>query len=305
MTHVIEINSVCKTYDTNRKSALDNISFDVPEKSFFALLGLNGAGKTTLINILSGLSRRDSGSIKIFGMDIDAHGYEIRRRIGLMPQEVNLSPFVTVQDTLLYHLGYFGLCNKEYKEWMEHLLERLDLQHKMKMQIYKLSGGMKRRLMVARALITRPTLALLDEPTAGVDIDIRHNIYTFLREINNSGTTVILTTHYLEEANSLCKDYVLIAQGKVIKKGLMSDIRQEIPLIFRLSFVHIPDDFVLLPGMQRVESTVLEVSSEMHQLEYMFHYFNKNGLEILQVDQQSQLESYFLLHTKSSDGEKI
>ena len=303
MENILEINSLDKSYQKKEK-VLNAITFNVPKHSFFALLGLNGAGKTTLINILSGLCYRDSGSVKLFGLDIDHHALEIRKRMGMMPQEFNLLPFVTVKETLLYHLGYYGLSYASYKDWMGNILKHLDLERKLDTQVFKLSGGMKRRLMMARALVTRPSLALLDEPTAGVDIDVRHNIYNFLKEINKEGTTIILTTHYLEEANELCNNYVLMSGGKVVREGLIADIRENTPLTFQLTFQAIPGHLTLPSGLERIDAQRIDVTSDRDDLMYFFNYFKDHEMKILQISQKSQLESYFLRHAGRQNGEQ-
>jgi len=302
MSNVLELSRVNKSY--GNKKVLDNISFSVPEGSFFALLGLNGAGKTTLINILASLCYRDNGTVNVLGYDLDRDSFAIRREMGLMPQEFNLLPFGTVRETLVYHLWYFGLSTKVYQEWMDYLVHSLDLASKLDVQVYKLSGGMKRRLMMARALITRPKLALLDEPTAGVDIDVRQSIYAFLEEINKSGTSIILTTHYLEEANDLCNNYVLMSNGRVVREGLITDIRENMPLTFKLVFKDIPANLVLPQGLERVGSDQIDVTSDRSNLSQLFAYFNEQGLEILQIEQKSQLEAYFLQHAGRQNTEQ-
>lgn len=303
--NAIEVVNLCKRYKKESLLVLDEVSFSVPRGSFFALLGLNGAGKSTLINILSGLCRADSGSVNIMGLDYQQNSLEVRRLMGLMPQEINMQPFVTVAEVLNNHVGYYGLSPHLLKEWIDHLLERLDLMRKKHTQVFKLSGGMKRRLMLARALSTRPKVALLDEPTAGVDVGLRHEIYDFLREINQSGTSIVLTTHYLEEADKLCSDYVLLSQGKIVSQGLITDIRGQTPFCFSLMFKHLPDLLVLPEGAERVGSLQWDVVLPLQELASVFQFIGDNQLELVHIELKSQLESYFQMQTAVKSGEVL
>jgi ABC-2 type transport system ATP-binding protein len=197
-------------------TAVDGISFDVPEGEFFGLLGPNGAGKTTTINSIVGLSTITSGSIKLFGLDVTRDWRPARRLVGLSPQEYNFDRYLNIRDILIYQAGYYGLHGKAVEARADELLERFDLTSKAKQVYTRLSGGMKRRLTIARALIHQPRLLILDEPTAGVDVELRLELWSFLRELNRSGTTIILTTHYLEEAEELCTRIGIIETGKLV-----------------------------------------------------------------------------------------
>ena len=197
-------------------TAVDGISLDVPEGEFFGLLGPNGAGKTTTINSIVGLSRITSGSIRLFGLDVTADWRATRRLVGLSPQEYNFDRYLNIRDILIYQAGYYGLRGRAIERRADELLELFDLSSKAKQVYTRLSGGMKRRLTLARALIHEPRLVILDEPTAGVDVELRIELWSLLRELNGRGTTLILTTHYLEEAESLCDRIGIIQSGKLV-----------------------------------------------------------------------------------------
>jgi ABC-2 type transport system ATP-binding protein len=197
-------------------TAVDGISFDVPEGEFFGLLGPNGAGKTTTINSIVGLSRITSGSIKLFGLDVTMDWRATRRLVGLAPQEYNFDRYLNIRDILIFQAGYYGLRGKAIEARADELLERFGLTSKAKQVYTRLSGGMKRRLTIARALMFEPRLLILDEPTAGVDVELRLELWAFLRELNREGMTIILTTHYLEEAEELCSRIGIIEAGKLV-----------------------------------------------------------------------------------------
>jgi len=197
-------------------TAVDGISFDVPEGEFFGLLGPNGAGKTTTINSIVGLSKITAGSIELFGLDVTTDWRAARRLVGLSPQEYNFDRYLSIRDILIYQAGYYGLHGKAVRKRADELLERFGLTSKAKQLYTRLSGGMKRRLTIARALMYAPKLLILDEPTAGVDVELRLELWSFLRELNREGTTIILTTHYLEEAEELCSRIGIIEAGKLV-----------------------------------------------------------------------------------------
>ncbi len=223
----LEINALKKVYK-NGKEAVKNISLRVNEGDFFALLGPNGAGKSTTINIITGLSDTTSGEVKIFGHD---HKKEInlaKSYIGLVPQEFNFNQFELCDEILVNQAGFFGVPRAEAKIRAKELLKLLNIEDKAKVMARNLSGGMKRRLMIARALVHKPKLLILDEPTAGVDIDIRRQTWELLQKINEQGTTIILTTHYLEEAELLCKNIAIINHGEIIKSSRMDDLLREL-----------------------------------------------------------------------------
>ena len=197
-------------------TAVDGISFEVPEGEFFGLLGPNGAGKTTTINSIVGLSHITEGSIELFGHDVARDWRPARRTVGLAPQEYNFDRYLNIRDVLIYQAGYYGLRGPEVAKRADMLLERFDLASKAKQVYTRLSGGMKRRLSLARALIHEPRLVILDEPTAGVDVELRLELWSLLRELNTNGTTIILTTHYLEEAEELCDRIGIIQSGRLV-----------------------------------------------------------------------------------------
>lgn len=194
--------------------AVDDIHFDIAPGEFFALLGPNGAGKTTLISILAGLVRQDTGQASILGYDTLLQSTLAKRHIGVVPQELTFDPFFTIKEALYFQSGYFGLHHNQ--SWIDEIITRLALTDKVDVRIRKLSGGFKRRLMIAQALVHRPNVIVLDEPTAGVDIELRQNLWAFIRELNQMGHTILLTTHYLEEAEALCNRVAILKQGKLV-----------------------------------------------------------------------------------------
>lgn len=230
MTAALEINNLTKTF-SNGFEALKGIDLSVAHGDFFALLGPNGAGKSTTIGIISSLVNKSSGSVKIYGKDLDSQLSEAKSYIGLVPQEFNFNVFEPVVEIIANQAGYYGIERADAFERAEALLHQLGLFEKKREMARNLSGGMKRRLMIARALVHNPQLLILDEPTAGVDIEIRHTMWEFLQKINAEGTTIILTTHYLEEAENLCKNIAIIDQGNIIEntsiKHLLTQLHME------------------------------------------------------------------------------
>jgi ABC-2 type transport system ATP-binding protein len=220
----LKIERLRKTY-SNGLLALDDISLEVQAGRFFGLLGPNGAGKTTLINSVVSLARPDSGRVEVFGRDAHREFREARRMIGVSPQEMNLDKFLTVEEVLLYHAGYYGVEKRKARERTEELLERFGLVGKRKDRVNTLSGGMKRRVMFARALMHDPELLFLDEPTAGVDIELRYSLWEYIRELNRGGLTILLTTHYLEEAEELCEEIALISDGRIAAQDTSAGLK--------------------------------------------------------------------------------
>ena len=219
----LQIENLVKRYPTGVE-ALRGVSLEIDTGDFFGLLGPNGAGKSTLIHCATGLAQPTSGSIDVFGHDaINAYG-EARLAIGLAPQELNLDWFLTVEETLDYHAGYFGMPKRERRERAEELLETFSLTEKRTERTRTLSGGMKRRLVLARALMHRPRLLILDEPTAGVDIELRLELWHYVQRINQEGTTILLTTHYLEEAEQLCDRIAFINEGQIVARGSSAEL---------------------------------------------------------------------------------
>ena len=220
----ISFQSVSKTYYSARGQlkALDQVSFDIEEGEFFGLLGPNGAGKTTLISILAGLSRATSGKVLVQGSDVLADYAQARRKLGVVPQELVFDPFFNVREALRIQSGYFGVKNND--AWIDELLDSLGLADKVNANMRQLSGGMKRRVLVAQALVHKPPVIVLDEPTAGVDVELRQTLWQFIAKLNKQGHTVLLTTHYLEEAEALCGRIAMLQNGRVVALAATSEL---------------------------------------------------------------------------------
>ena len=227
--NAIEISSLKKTYETGDK-ALKGINLNIKQGSFFGLLGPNGAGKTTTIGILTGLVNKTSGDAKIMNYDIINNYKSARKSIGLSPQEINLDVFFSIRQILLFQAGYYGVPNRIAEVRVDTILKKLDLYHKRNETSRHLSGGMKRRIQIAKALVHDPPILILDEPTAGVDIELRHMLWEYLTELNNAGKTILLTTHYIEEAEKLCDEIAIINNGEIIKQGETKSIIKEVSL---------------------------------------------------------------------------
>ena len=299
----LEIKNLTKIYDNNL-IALDNISFEVEKGDFYALLGPNGAGKSTMIGIISSLVNKSSGQVKILGLDIDTHHSEAKKKIGIVGQEVNFNQFETVHNVLLHQAGFFGLPFSDIKKNSEYFLKRLDLWDKRNEQGRNLSGGMKRRLMVAKALVNIPELLILDEPTAGVDTELRRSLWDFLVEINKKGTTIILTTHYLEEAERLCKNISIIDNGKIVRNSNMSSFLREIEMetfIFDLkektSKELFSEDFVI----NKINETTFSIQANKGtNLNSIFDFFDEEEIEVLSMrNETNRLEELFLKLTNN------
>ncbi|MCY4328939.1 MAG: ABC transporter ATP-binding protein [Endozoicomonadaceae bacterium] len=226
MAHMLTVNNLNKTYSNGIK-ALKGIDLTVKEGDFFALLGPNGAGKSTTIGIISSLVNKTSGKVTINGFDLDNNVYEAKRQIGIVPQEFNFNPFETVLDILMNQAGYYGVVMRQRRLLCEKYLKALGLWEKRNGIAKDLSGGMKRRMMIIRALVHQPPLLILDEPTAGVDTELRYFLWDFLRTMNREGTTIILTTHYLEEAEKMCRNIAIIDHGKIIQNTSMQNLLQQ------------------------------------------------------------------------------
>jgi len=212
MQSAVLVEHLTKSYGSLQ--ALKNVSLDVKEGEFFGLLGPNGAGKTTLISILAGLCRPDSGRAFVMGTNVQTNFIEARRLLGVVPQELVFDPFFTVRETLRFQSGYFGIRNND--DWIDEIMTHLDLTSKANSNMRSLSGGMKRRVLVAQALVHRPPVIVLDEPTAGVDVELRQSLWKFISRLNQDGHTILLTTHYLEEAERLCGRIAMLKSGQVV-----------------------------------------------------------------------------------------
>lgn len=224
----ISFQSVSKSYPSPRDPhgatflALDRVQLDIEEGEFFGLLGPNGAGKTTLISILAGLTRATSGRVRVHGLDVQADYAQARRTLGIVPQELVFDPFFNVREALRFQSGYFGIKNND--AWIDELLDSLGLADKASANMRQLSGGMKRRMLVAQALVHRPPVIVLDEPTAGVDVELRQTLWQFIASLNKQGHTVLLTTHYLEEAEALCGRIAMLKAGRIVALDRTSDL---------------------------------------------------------------------------------
>ncbi|WP_296509243.1 ABC transporter ATP-binding protein [Rhodoferax sp.] len=224
----ISFQSISKTYPSPKGpkgstfKAVDNVSLNIEQGEFFGLLGPNGAGKTTMISMLAGLSRPTSGSVSVLGSDVQADYADARRKLGVVPQELVFDPFFNVREMLRIQSGYFGLRNNE--AWVDELLEGLGLADKANANMRQLSGGMKRRVLVAQALVHKPPVIVLDEPTAGVDVELRQTLWQFVANLNKQGSTVLLTTHYLEEAEALCGRIAMLKTGRIVALDKTSDL---------------------------------------------------------------------------------
>ncbi len=301
MTAALEINDLYKTY-SNGFQALKGISLTVKQGDFYALLGANGAGKSTSIGIISSLVNKTSGQVSIFGYDLDTQREQAKAQLGLVPQEFNFNIFGQVGEIIINQGGYYGIPRQQAITKAELLLKQLGLWEKRKDQAGNLSGGMKRRLMIARALIHNPRLLILDEPTAGVDIEIRRAMWTFLTELNRSGTTIILTTHYLEEAESLCRTIGIIDKGELIENTSMK------VLLSRLDTEHYVFDLGEAIKAEQLapcedctwslrDPNTLEVSFDKKRftLNQVFSYLNDNQLHVASMRNRSnRLEQLFI-----------
>ena len=253
----LQVTDLVKRYPTGTE-ALRGVSLSIGEGEFFGLLGPNGAGKSTLIHCATGLAQPTSGSIRVFGHDAIDHYEQARLAVGLAPQDLNLDWFLTVAETLDYHGGYFGMPKRERRERTEELLDAFSLTEKRDDRTRTLSGGMKRRLILARALMHRPRLLILDEPTAGVDVELRLELWHYVQRINAEGTTILLTTHYLEEAEQLCDRIAFINDGQIVANGTSAE------LAARFSVASLEDAYLALVGrkeLSRAHIADVEVAS--------------------------------------------
>ena len=296
--NALAIRGLTKTYK-NGVHALKGVDLDVEKGDFFALLGPNGAGKTTLIGILTSLVNKSSGTVNVFGHDLDRELEAAKACIGIVPQEINFNQFETPQTILVNQAGFYGIERALARERAEKYLSLLQLSDKRNKMARGLSGGMKRRLMIARALVHEPRLLILDEPTAGVDIEIRRSMWEFLREINSRGTTIILTTHYLEEAENLCRNIAIINGGLIAERDRMSSLLRKLQtetfvLNLREAIVAVPQ----VPGYEfdLVDEHTLEVEvSKEQSLNEVFASLTAQGLHVLSMrNKVNRLEELFM-----------
>jgi ABC-2 type transport system ATP-binding protein len=298
MTKALSLRNLEKTYASGFR-ALDGITLDVEEGDLFALLGPNGAGKSTTIGIISSLVKKSSGRVEVFGVDIDQDFPKAKSLIGVVPQEINFNGFEKPLDILVAEAGYYGIPAREARERAAHYLAILGLTDKSSSPARMLSGGMKRRLMIARALVHRPKLLILDEPTAGVDIELRRSLWEFLQELNAKGTTIILTTHYLEEAESFCRNIAIIDQGKIVQHSSMKELLKKLQCeTFLLDVETALPERVEIAGFEtgRVDSHCLQVAVTRGQLlNDLFSALQQQGIRVTSMRNKSnRLEELFV-----------
>ena len=302
MADALTIRDLRKTYD-NGHEALKGIDLIVTPGDFFALLGPNGAGKSTTIGIVSSLVNKTSGHVDIFGHNIDNALVKAKCQLGIVPQEFNFNQFEKVEDVVITQAGYYGIPGKEARRRSEKYLKQLGLWDKRHTQSRMLSGGMKRRLMIARALIHEPRLLILDEPTAGVDIELRRSLWDFVQEINEAGTTVILTTHYLEEAESMCRNIAIINEGDIVENSSMKELLLKLDReSFYLDVNQSVPDRAAFAGYQvrRVDAHTLEVEVNRTQgLNGLFRQLSDYDVDVVSMRNKSnRLEELFVGMTK-------
>ncbi len=296
--HALSVRGLTKTY-SNGVQALKGVDLDVEEGDFFALLGPNGAGKTTLIGIATSLVNKTSGSLSVFGYDIDRQIEAAKSCIGVVPQELNFNQFESPETIVVNQAGFYGIPRRIARTRAEKYLKQLQLWDKRDRMARALSGGMKRRLMIARALMHEPRLLILDEPTAGVDIEVRRSMWEFVREINSQGTTIILTTHYLEEAESLCRNIAIIDGGHIVERDQMSSLLRR--LHTEVFVLNLRDSLAAAPQLAAYPATLVddrtlevEVSKEQ-SLNDIFMRLSALGIEVLSMrNKVNRLEEIFM-----------
>jgi ABC-2 type transport system ATP-binding protein len=291
----ISFQSVSKSFSNARGTftALDGVSFDIQAGEFFGLLGPNGAGKTTLISILAGLMQASSGRIQVHGLDVQTQSAKVRKILGVVPQELVFDPFFTVREALRFQSGYFGITDNG--AWLDELLECLGLADKANHNMRQLSGGMKRRVLVAQALVHKPPVIVLDEPTAGVDVELRQTLWQFIARLNREGHTVLLTTHYLEEAEALCSRIAMLKQGKVVALDNTSTLLKNASsnvLRFKLD-EQLPTE---LAAQARITGRIVQFPAhDAAQIEHYLAAVRSAGLQAQDVEiRKADLEDVFL-----------
>jgi len=306
--NALSIRNLSKTY-ANGNAALQGIDLDVAEGEFFALLGPNGAGKTTAIGIVTSLVNKTSGKVAVFGHDIDTELSAAKSCIGVVPQEINLNQWDSVYNCVCNVAGFYGLPARIAKTRSEIVLRELQLWDRRSEPARNLSGGMKRRLMIARALVHQPRLLILDEPTAGVDIEIRRSMWKFLRAINEQGTTIILTTHYLEEAENLCRQVAIIDGGRIVEHDRMSNVLRKLHQeVFVLSLREAVPDDLRLAGFDFVRLNEHEIEVELfsdQNLNQLFAALSSAGVAVKSMrNKTNRLEELFMRLVDSRERER-
>ena len=303
--YALEINGLKKIYDNNVE-ALKGIDLKIAKGDFFALLGPNGAGKSSTIGIISSITNKTEGNIKIFGIDVDQDFAKAKSFLGVVAQEINFSQFENVEDIVITQAGYYGIPKDIAKERCKNLLEKLSLWDKRNDQARNLSGGQKRRLMIAKALVHEPKLLLLDEPTAGVDIELRREMWNFLSDINKNGTTIILTTHYLEEAEQHCNNIAIIDEGTIVENTSMKELLSRLSI---QSFVlDLQDEVSELPNFSIYDlklqdpKTLIATLTKDDDLNNLFNQLTDHGIKVKSMrNEQNRLEELFIRLIKDKD----
>ena len=295
MKKALEVNKVVRTFkkeNGDKFNAVDGVSFDINEGQIYGLLGPNGAGKSTLINMISGVLLPTHGHIELFGIDIVKDALKAKKMLGVVPQEIVVEPAFTVREVLYYFSGMYGVPIHERNKRIEEVLEDLNLSEKIDQRARYLSGGMKRRLMIAKAILHKPKLLILDEPTAGVDVSLRQKIWDLVRRLNKEGTTILFTTHYLEEAEHLCESISVVNHGKIVKEGKLSTIQKE----FSRNVIHFElfnPDAKHLDGVKKAGSNFeYPVKDLAHDLSAVTKHYGENLKSI--KNENASLEQIFL-----------
>ncbi|MGV6859885.1 MAG: ABC transporter ATP-binding protein [bacterium] len=307
MSLALSIRDLRKTYKGGFE-ALKGVDLDVEKGDFFALLGANGAGKSTTIGIITALVNKTAGQVEIYGHDIDRELMQAKQHIGLVPQEFNFNMFEPVAEIVINQAGYYGIPRHQAKQRAEKYLRQLGLWDKRQTEARSLSGGMKRRLMIARAMVHEPDILILDEPTAGVDIEIRHSMWEFLKQVNADGTTIILTTHYLEEAENLCRNVAIIDGGRITEhssiKDMINKLNQELFLLdLSTPLAKAPDLPMLHPRLEDPKTLEITVDVDM-PLNRVFEHLTAEGIEVLSLRTKSnRLEQLFLSRVGNNEQE--
>ncbi len=299
-SYSIESNNLNKTYNKNNKieiKALVDFNLQIPKGSIYGLLGPNGAGKSTFINILGGLVKKDSGNIKISGLDIDNNIKECKKKIGIVPQELNMDPFFTPIELLELQAGLYGVKKKNRRS--EEILKNVGLLDQKNAYARTLSGGMRRRLLVAKALVHNPEIIILDEPTAGVDVELRKNLWNYIKDLNAMGTTICLTTHYLEEAENLCDHITIINNGKIIrsdtKKNLLNLIGKKTVSFVLEKNIQIPSSLSKFNPELVDNKLLVNYDKKMTQLKEIIQILNNNKVNFNEINTyESDLEDVFI-----------
>ena len=293
----LNLQNLSKTY-AGQLQALKNITLQVEEGDFFALLGANGAGKTTVIGILTSLVNKTSGNVQVFEYDLDTEINSVKQQIGVVPQEFNFNIFETVEDIVIQQAGFYGIPEQKARERTVFLLKKLGLIEKKNTVSQQLSGGMKRRLMIARALVHEPRLLILDEPTAGVDVELRLGMWKFLKELNAEGTTILLTTHYLEEVEQLCRNAAMIKDGQIVANDSVKNLLQSVSTqTYKIEAEKLPEKLTVKGYNLELKDDTLEVTidTDKQSLSHFITELARQKIEIITISpKDNRLEKMFM-----------